>query len=147
MKGMLKSNKGFTLIEVLVAMGIIMLIAMAFFSVNNTSIITNAKNEKDIQAMNIAQSVMEDIREYIKEDKEYIESKYQIDIYNNEKWTNDKYNESIKSTQKLGNNMYNINIEIYRENISNRYLYKIIVDVSTPNNNKNTKLITQIFEI
>lgn len=137
------NNKGFTLIEVLVAMGIIMLIAMAFFGINNMSIKVNAKNEKDIQAMNIAQSVMEDVRGYIKEG---IKSKYIIkEVYTgDEKIDLNGYAKVF--TEETGNEAYTINIKIDRENVESR-LYTIIVKVSSKNSNKNTELVTQIFEM
>ncbi|MGL5328903.1 MAG: PulJ/GspJ family protein [Peptostreptococcaceae bacterium] len=61
-------QKGFTLIEVLIAMSIISLIAMTFFNFLNSSIRYNAKNEKDIQYLNIAQTEIENLREQIKSD-------------------------------------------------------------------------------
>jgi prepilin-type N-terminal cleavage/methylation domain-containing protein len=142
---MKNSNKGFTLIEVLVAMGIVMLIAMAFFSINNMSIKVNDKNEKNIQSMNIAQSVMEDVRGYIKEGTGI---SYEIDLNEGSNWTiGNKYNKDITSTQNIGSTIYNTDVKIERQKIGSRYLYTVTVNVSAPNSNKNTKLITQIFEM
>lgn len=140
---MKNSNKGFTLIEVLVAMGIVMLIAMAFFSINNMSIKVNDKNEKNIQSMNIAQSVMEDVRGYIKEG---IKSKYIIkDGYTgDEKIDLNGYAKVF--TEEIGNETYTINIKIDREGVDSR-LYTVIVNVVPKSSNKNTELVTQIFEM
>jgi prepilin-type N-terminal cleavage/methylation domain-containing protein len=136
---MKNSNKGFTLIEILVAMSIVMLIAMAFFSINNMSIKLNSKNEKDIQSMNIAQSIMEDIRQDIKEGKD---GSYFDKIV----WANGLQGEYNKEDIEIDNNKYNVNIAIYK-NEANSRLYTVIVDVSALNaTNKNARLITQIFE-
>ena len=61
-----KSIHGFTLIEVLVAMSIISIVSMGFYTIINYSIKNNVKNEKDIQALNMAQSEIENLRSQIK---------------------------------------------------------------------------------
>lgn len=60
------NKSGFTLIELVFAMGIISLVMLTFFTIVNTSIRSNSKNEKDIVAINIAQSEIENLREQIK---------------------------------------------------------------------------------
>lgn len=55
----LDKSKGFTLVELLVAMGIISLIVLAFFQVINSTIRGNEKTEKDIQMMDVAQIKIE----------------------------------------------------------------------------------------
>jgi prepilin-type N-terminal cleavage/methylation domain-containing protein len=140
---MKNSNKGFTLIEVLVAMGIVVLIAMAFFSINNMSIKVNDKNEKNIQSMNIAQSVMEDVRGYIKEGTAV---SYLTGSINDNNWTENS--RVIKNvSQTIGSSAYTADIKIERQTVGSRYLYTVTVNVSAPNNNKKTNLITQIFEM
>ena len=59
-------NKGFTLIEVLIALFIVSLVSMSFFMIVNITNRSNAKNEKDIQAMDIAQNEIEHITKDIK---------------------------------------------------------------------------------
>ena len=62
----MKKNKGFTLIELLVALAIVGIILLAFFrSVDSTNRM-NAKNDRDIKALNIAQSEIENLRNQIK---------------------------------------------------------------------------------
>lgn len=63
------NKKGFTLIEVLISLSILTIIGGVFFSISNNAIRINAKNDKDIQELNIAQSVLEDIRDDIKTGK------------------------------------------------------------------------------
>lgn len=74
----IKNNKGFTLIEILVAMSIISIITFTFFTIMNSSIKQNSKNEKDIKALNIAQSEIENLRKEIKS------SATEINIYDKE---------------------------------------------------------------
>lgn len=62
----LKQNKGFTLIELLVALAIVGIILLAFFASINSTIRMDAKNDRDIKALNIAQSEIENLRTYIK---------------------------------------------------------------------------------
>lgn len=62
----IKRTEGLTLIEILIAMSVISIIAMAFFTFINSSIKFNAKNEHDIKALNIAQSEIENFRQQVK---------------------------------------------------------------------------------
>lgn len=66
----INKSKGFTLIEVLVSIGILSIIGLAFFSTINTSIKTNKKNEMDIKALHLAESEVENLRVQIKKSKE-----------------------------------------------------------------------------
>lgn len=62
-----KSNeKGFSLIEVLVAMAIMGIILFAFFNIINTNNKANTKNDTDISSLNYVQSEIENLREKIK---------------------------------------------------------------------------------
>lgn len=63
---MQKNNKGFTLLELLISLSIISLICFIFYGFLNNSIKTNWKNERDIKALNIAQSEIENLRQQIK---------------------------------------------------------------------------------
>lgn len=63
------NKRGFTLIEVLISLSILSIIGAAFFSIANNAIRINSKNDKNIQEMNIVQSVIEDIRNDIKSGK------------------------------------------------------------------------------
>lgn len=74
----IKNNKGFTLIELIIALSVISIILMAFYSIINSSIKHNVKNEKDIKSLNIAQSEIESLRNEIKS------SNSSINIYDDE---------------------------------------------------------------
>ena len=65
----IKNEKGFTLIELIIALSIISIVSMAFFRTINSSIKYNTKNEKDIKALNVAQTEIENIRNEIKKSK------------------------------------------------------------------------------
>jgi prepilin-type N-terminal cleavage/methylation domain-containing protein len=60
------NKKGFTLIEILIALSIASIISIGFFQVINMTIKTNSKNEKDIKSLNIAQTEIESLRAQIK---------------------------------------------------------------------------------
>ncbi|MCC0699756.1 prepilin-type N-terminal cleavage/methylation domain-containing protein [Clostridioides sp. ZZV15-6383] len=64
--GKKSSEKGFSLIEVLVAMAIMGIILFAFFYIINTNNKVNTKNETDISSLNYVQSEIENLREKIK---------------------------------------------------------------------------------
>lgn len=61
-----KKNKGFTLIELLVALVIVGIILLSFFKSVDSTIRMDAKNDRDIKALNIAQSEIENLRNQIK---------------------------------------------------------------------------------
>jgi prepilin-type N-terminal cleavage/methylation domain-containing protein len=74
----IRNNNGFTLIELIIALSVVSIILMAFYSIINSSIKHNVKNEKDIKALNIAQSEVESLRNEIKS------SNSSINIYDDE---------------------------------------------------------------
>ena len=63
----LEKSKGFTLIELLVALAIVGTILLAFFKIIDSTNRMNVKNDRDIKALNIAQSEIENLRSQIKE--------------------------------------------------------------------------------
>lgn len=63
---MQKNNNGFTLLELLISLSIVSIICVTFYGFLNNSIKTNGKNERDIKALNIAQSEIENLRQQIK---------------------------------------------------------------------------------
>lgn len=69
----LKNNKGITLIEVLISMAIISMLGIGFFSTLNSTTRINIKNDKDLKAMDIAQSEIEKISKEIKKGSNTIE--------------------------------------------------------------------------
>jgi prepilin-type N-terminal cleavage/methylation domain-containing protein len=131
-------NKGFTLIEILIAMSLVSLIAMAFFTILNSTIKANSVNEKNIKCLNIAQSEVENIRQQIKELK-------QIQVKSSESYepipieiNNAIYYEVIKVEKK----------EIQQGN-PNGYLYTINVIVNYDKEalilGKGKEITTQVF--
>lgn len=135
MKKKLKS-KGFTLIEVLVAMSIISIIVIFFYNALNNTIKMNKKAENDIQMMDIAQSKMENMLSNIREssdDSEEIEVEINGSIVRLNSLFN---NNSIYTTQfeevyenKVSNYIVDLKIERKLINsgtiLSNSYLYNI----------------------
>ena len=63
------NNKGFTLLELLISLSIITIILLAFSTIIISSIKGNTKNDKDISALNLAQSEIEILRKQIKDGK------------------------------------------------------------------------------
>lgn len=175
----IKNKRGFTLIELLLAMSIISLIAFAFFRIVNTSVVTNSKNERDIKAMQIAQTQIENIRSQLKKEG----TLHKIDIYHDDKNTieipyqNENKDKDFiswiesdgKEVLKIGINssyypnkddgtleylykisdkeQYYINMRIDREKGSaQKYLYNIIVKITTDLSKKETIVNTSILD-
>ena len=63
------NNKCFTLLELLISLSIITIILLAFSTIIISSIKGNTKNDKDISALNLAQSEIEIVRKQIKDGK------------------------------------------------------------------------------
>lgn len=63
---MKKNNSGFTLIELIVSLSILSIMMVGFFTIVNTGTKSNTKNEKDIVALNLVQSEIENLRKQIK---------------------------------------------------------------------------------
>lgn len=80
----LKSSRGETLLEVLVALTIITLVGASFFSVLNRTILNNEKNGRDIQIMAIAQTEIESLTKSIKEGDSLITRNLKESIENHE---------------------------------------------------------------
>ena len=150
----LKQDKGFTLIELLVALAIVGIILLAFFTSINSTIRMDAKNDRDIKALNIAQSEIENLRNQIKnhEQLEKLEIKDVINILENE--IEYEYNENLKKLNIYLTNIpeipdYNINDDdninydiVYKKSID-RKEFEIYLDISksevnTENSNVNT---------
>ena len=72
-----KTNRGFTLIEVLISLSIVTIILLSLFSFYNSSIKFNKKNETDINSLNVSQTAIESMRIYSK-----LNNKFGIDIDN-----------------------------------------------------------------
>ena len=147
----LKQDKGFTLIELLVALAIVGIILLAFFTSINSTIRMDAKNDRDIKALNIAQSEIENLRNQIKnhEQLEKLEIKDVINILENE--IEYEYNENLKKLNIYLTNIPDDNINdddninydiVYKKSIDGKE-FEIYLDISksevnTENSNVNT---------
>lgn len=134
----LKKSKGFTLIELLVALAIVGTILLTFFKITDSTNRMNVKNDRDIKALNIAQSEIENLRSQIKEKAGNNER--ELFVYDNSLDSNDKkieisfdkkneyfriYEDSdIKYKICLG-----IKREIVAEDTFNDYIYTINITV------------------
>ncbi len=164
----LKNEDGFTLIEILVSLAIVSIISMAFFATVNMTTKYNAKNEKDIQAMDVAQSEIEYLIKEIKSNKKTID----IDFNDNgqlEQIDNSSMNECIskQTIQSRGfdnfnskpnyivkyegneNTKYQVFIKIYaqkkKQQIKTYYLYNIEVKVKSLSNLSERESVLKTF--
>lgn len=134
----LESKKGFTLIELLIAMSIISLIALAFFNVVNTSIKFNAKNEKDIKALQIAQSEIENLRSQIKSGKT---SDFKtLDDNNISLNTSTRYQKAIDNNR----NTYSVDLTLSKEGPLYTIQIKVISNQSSFSK-RSVDLVTQVY--
>ncbi|WP_373600397.1 PulJ/GspJ family protein [Paraclostridium bifermentans] len=127
----LKKEDGFTLIEILVALAIVSIVSMAFFATVNMTTKYNAKNEKDIQSMDVAQSEIEYLTKEIKSNKKTID----IDFNDNGQLeeTDNSSNECIskKSIKDKGFDNFNGNpkyIVKYEGNENTKYQVFVKID-------------------
>lgn len=151
----MNKNKGFTLIELLIAMSVGTLIAMAFFTIINTSIKSNTKNEQDIKLLNVATSELENIREQIKDTSS---EELQLNTVDGNEDTNisitgeelDKDKNEIQINSTISKIDYEIIVSITRDKkeYTEMYLYDVSINVKLKNNNfskRNIELSTKIF--
>ncbi|GAA0106423.1 hypothetical protein UT300013_30470 [Paraclostridium sordellii] len=131
-------NKGFTLIEVLIALFIVSLVSMSFFMIVNITNRSNAKNEKDIQAMDIAQNEIEHITKDIKDNKNTIDLDLNGDgniVSTNSLKTNEKINKNkLKEVKEYTSPEYMVRYE-GRENTN----FQIQVKITTKEINQQVK--------
>lgn len=151
------NNKGFTLLELLVALAIVSLGVMTMFAAVNSNLKINTKNDKDIKSLQIAQSEIENLRSQIKNKSL---STFNIKEYNKEKKV---YEEVDRNLDELENgieylkiidnevNIYKVKLTVSKDidkNGNSTDLYTIDVNVSSQNEDfsgKNTNLITKVF--
>ena len=136
----LKKEKGFTLIELLVALAIVGIILLAFFKSIDSTTRINTKNDRDIKALNIAQSEIENLRNQIK---------------------NGEQVESENCVKRIDGKEFNIYLDISKEKVKNEnknnnidtglYLYTINIEVKSkdeyfskkPTKLKNIKILSR----
>lgn len=113
------NNKGFTLLELLISLSIVSIICVTFYAFLNNSIKTNGKNERDIKALNIAQSEIENLRQQIK--SKTSGSNLEIKLNDTE---NIIISSSNNSNTKWVNNGENEKLELIDTGIYKNYLGK-----------------------
>lgn len=137
----LKKKEGFTLVEVIVAMGIISILCLGLYCVVNMAIKVNSKNENDIKALQLAQSQVESIRVQIKNG----ETKFKLkDKDNNDVFIDIDVTSSYK--KNISSKIYDVQVNVSKD--LNSGLYKVIVKTKLENINsskKETKIVTEIF--
>lgn len=156
-------NKGFTLLELIISLAIIGLILLGFFRVINSTHRISTKNDRDIKALNILQSEIENLRSQIKqspgEDGErelFVEDDVtgrKIKVEFNED-TDEALIPEYSKVDKSTNSIYKINdLRIQRELITgnnqsvnkvfNDYKYTISISIKLDDryfSNKETKI-------
>ena len=134
----LEKSKGFTLIELLVALAIVGTILLAFFKIIDSTNRMNVKNDRDIKALNIAQSEIENLRSQIKEKADNNER--ELFVYDNSLDSNDKKIEISFDKKNEYFRIYedadikykiclDIKREMVKEDTFNDYIYTINITV------------------
>lgn len=127
-----KGMHGFTLIELIISLSIISIVLFVTYSMINNSMKSTTKNQKNINAINIAQTEIENLRYKIKHEKDLTVYDEEINkekaiiidgttIYRKKDLNNDKiyFNISLtvrKSTNKNERGIYIIKIKIKQDN-------------------------------
>ena len=123
----LKQDKGFTLIELLVALAIVGIILLAFFTSINSTIRMDAKNDRDIKALNLAQSEIENLRNQIK---------------TNVGSENQEINQIIQSKENISNRI----IEPYKKTIDGKEFEISLYNISKSKlDTQNTNLDEELY--
>ncbi|HJG97297.1 MAG TPA: type II secretion system GspH family protein [Romboutsia timonensis] len=133
-----EKSKGFTLIELLVSLAIVGTILLAFFKIIDSTNRMNVKNDRDIKALNIAQSEIENLRSQIKEKADNNER--ELFVYDNSLDSNDKKIEISFDKKNEYFRIYedadikykiclDIKREMVKEDTFNDYIYTINITV------------------
>lgn len=158
-----KTNKGFTLLELLISISIISIIVLAFSTMIMSSIKGNTKNDKDISALNLAQSEIEVVRKQIKDGKTSLKNSenetLEIKLINDS--IEDTNSDPIEDTKNIyykdvDGKSFEVKFYISKDEDS---LYKLWVRVKSKQKNdeenwaddyfskKYTELVTEVFGI
>ena len=153
-----KTNRGFTLIEVLISLSIVTIILLSLFSFYNSSIKFNKKNETDINSLNVSQTAIESMRIYSK-----LNNKFGIDIDNDgvddlgfdnseSNWVDldSEYKIYTGNLDTLGiekdNNKYLATINSVKRYKNNMSVYTVELETKSKyNSTKKINLITQVY--
>lgn len=150
-----KTNKGFTLLELLISISIISIIVLTFSTIIMSSIRGNTKNDKDISALNIAQSEIEVVRKQIKDGKTSFKNS------ENETLKTNSISDSIEDTENIyykdvDGKSFEVKFYISKnDEHSGGNLYKLWVRVKSRQKNgeddyfskRYTELVTEVFGI
>lgn len=153
-----KTNRGFTLIEVLISLSIVTIILLSLFSFYNSSIKFNKKNETDINSLNVSQTAIESMRIYSK-----LNNKFGIDIDNDgvddlgfdnseSNWVDldseyKIYTGNLDTLEiEKDNNKYLATINSVKRYKNNMSVYTVELETKSKyNSTKNINLITQVY--
>ena len=129
------NNKGFTLLELLVSISIMSIILLAFLTITISSIKGNTKNDKDISALNLAQSEIEILRKQIKDGKTDFNDEPYIKEIDGKKF---EVKLSVSESKEDTSSQYTlyevyVSVEAKQENEENDYFSK-----------KHTELVTEV---
>lgn len=129
------NNKGFTLLELLISLSIITIILLAFSTIIISSIKGNTKNDKDISALNLAQSEIEILRKQIKDGKTDFNDEPYIKEIDSKKF---EVKLSVSESKEDTSSQYTlyevyVSVEAKQENEENDYFSK-----------KHTELVTEV---
>lgn len=129
------NNKGFTLLELLISLSIITIILLAFSTIIISSIKGNTKNDKDISALNLAQSEIEILRKQIKDGKTDFNDEPYIKEIDGKKF---EVKLSVSESKEDTSSQYTlyevyVSVEAKQENEENDYFSK-----------KHTELVTEV---
>lgn len=153
-----KTNRGFTLIEVLISLSIVTIILLSLFSFYNSSIKFNKKNETDINSLNVSQTAIESMRIYSK-----LNNKFGIDIDNDgvddlgfdnseSNWVDldseyEIYTGNLDTLEiEKDNNKYLATINSVKRYKNNMSVYTVELETKSKyNSTKKINLITQVY--
>lgn len=147
---MSRKNKGFTLLELIVSLAIIVSVMFAFFKIYNSSIRVNTKNDRDIKALNLAQSELENLRNQIKNlgDKDEINIGGQIINLKELDKETINYEKNYTDEEQMNERIYEISLTLDKSDVIGKmYLFDINIDVNLKDkyfSKRDTKLYTSI---
>lgn len=142
-----KDNRGVTLLELLVSLAIIGFLVFAFFRVINSTKRIDIKNDRDIKALNIAQSQIEDLRSQIKS----LGDKEKLILHDKDIYIKDigKIDFKIVNYEKnIEDQVYKVEVKLKKTDVDKElYLFEIEVGVRLKDNyfsKRNTFIKTKI---